>query len=126
MVLNFGHTIGHALEKIIKFQILHGYAVGLGILVESKIAQLRGILINANYALIEDVFANIGISRDMLASIEINKLAKATLGDKKNQCGKIYCILPKSIGEIYTATNNLVATEVSINEIKQAFICLVG
>ena len=39
MILNFGHTIGHAIEKINDFKILHGYAVALGILVEAKIAE---------------------------------------------------------------------------------------
>jgi 3-dehydroquinate synthase len=38
MILNFGHTIGHSLEKISKYKLHHGYAVGIGIILEIKIS----------------------------------------------------------------------------------------
>jgi 3-dehydroquinate synthase len=124
MILNFGHTIAHAIEKLSNFQVLHGYAVGLGILVEAKIAQLLGILSADNYQLISDVFARVGITRDMLSAFDSSAIIEASLGDKKNHGGKIYCVLLKNIGEVYTE-NEIVATAVDEKYIHQAFKALV-
>ena len=124
MILNFGHTIGHAIEKLSNFQVLHGYAVGLGILVEAKIAQLMGLLSETNYKLISAVFARLGITSDMLSPFDVSEVIDAAIGDKKNQGGKIYCILLKDIGEVYTAKNGMVATAVDEKYIRQAFAAL--
>ena len=124
MILNFGHTIGHAIEKLSNFQVLHGYAVGLGILVEAKIAQLMGLLSETNYELISAVFARLGITSDMLSPFDVSEVIDAAIGDKKNQGGKIYCILLKDIGEVYTAKNGMVATAVDEKYIRQAFAAL--
>lgn len=123
MILNFGHTIGHALEKISNFQILHGYAVGLGILIEAKIAQLMGLLSDINYDLISSVFARLGISKDMLTTFDANEVIENALGDKKNQGGKIYCVLLKDIGEVHT-TKEIVATAIDEEYIHKAFAAL--
>lgn len=120
MILNFGHTIGHAIEKISNFQILHGYAVGLGILVEAKISQLRGILSESNYLLIEALFMKIGISTEVLKSFDINDLIFAACSDKKNQGDKVYCILLEDIAKVYTVETK-VATEISLDEIRFAW-----
>lgn len=123
MILNFGHTIGHAIEKLSNYQILHGYAVGLGILVESKISQLMGILSDTNYDLIASVFARIGISKDMLSPFESEDIIMASVGDKKNKGGKIYCVLLKDIGEVYTK-NDKYATAIDEEYIHKAFTLL--
>lgn len=52
-ILNFGHTIGHALEKITHFQIAHGEAIALGILVESYISWKMGFLSFVSFTKIE-------------------------------------------------------------------------
>jgi 3-dehydroquinate synthase len=56
MILNFGHTIGHAIEQVSQYKIMHGYAVGLGILVELKISELLGICSKTEAAMIVDFF----------------------------------------------------------------------
>lgn len=120
MILNFGHTIGHALEKLSNYHILHGYAVALGILVEAKIAQLMGILSNENYKIIAETFNSIGISKEMLSPFNANEVILVAKGDKKNHGGKIYCVLLKDIGKVYT-TNETVANMVDEKYILQAF-----
>ena len=124
MILNFGHTIGHAIEKLSNFNVLHGYAVGLGILVEAKIAQLMGLLSETNYELIAAVFARIGISNDMLSPFAVSDVIEAAIGDKKNQGGKIYCVLLKDIGEIHTSKDGRVATAIDEKYIREAFAAL--
>lgn len=101
LILNFGHTIGHALEKITGYQILHGYAVAYGILVEAKIAELLTLLPPADYAVIAAMFANLGIRAKDLKKYSIEKIIHATRNDKKNQFGRINYILLKNIGQVY-------------------------
>ena len=120
MILNFGHTIGHALEQVSQFQILHAYAVALGILVEAKIAQLLGYFSNDNYQLICNIFAHLGINADMLRPFPVNDVIAATALDKKTKNGKIYCVLLKNIGEIQTQ-DGYVVHEISHTIIEQAF-----
>jgi 3-dehydroquinate synthase len=120
MILNFGHTIAHALEKLSNYHILHGYAVALGILVEAKISQLMGVLSSENYDLISRVFYSIGISKEMLSAFNADEVVSIAKGDKKNHGGKIFFILLKDIGEVYTK-NDRVATPVDEKYILQAF-----
>lgn len=124
MVLNFGHTVGHALEKISNFQILHGYAVALGILVEAKIAQLRGLLSQLNYDLIAGVFYRLGINREMLYTFNLEAVAEAALSDKKTKNNQIYCILLEDIGKVYCGENVAVATLIDKDDLYQAFAAL--
>lgn len=123
MILNFGHTIAHAIEKISNYQILHGYAVGLGILVEAKISQLMGYLSESNYEQIISVFARLGITTDMLSTFNPLEIIEAASGDKKNKGGKIYCILLKNIGKVETHKDK-VAIVVTPDYIQQAFAAL--
>ncbi|MBP9742895.1 MAG: 3-dehydroquinate synthase, partial [Burkholderiales bacterium] len=124
MILNFGHTIGHALEKVSKFQILHGYAVALGILVEAKIAQLIGFLSQINYDLIAATFYRLGINCEMLYSFNLNAVVEATLSDKKTKNNQIYCILLEDIGKVHCNENGTVATLIDKDIIYQAFAAL--
>ncbi|MDQ5921358.1 MAG: 3-dehydroquinate synthase, partial [Pseudomonadota bacterium] len=98
MILNFGHTIGHALEKLSNFQILHGYAVALGILVEARIAQLMGLLSSDNYELIAGVFYRLGINREMLTPFNAVNVNEEMITDKKSKESQIHCVLLKDIG----------------------------
>ena len=120
MILNFGHTIGHSLEKLSNYHILHGYAVALGILVEAKISNLMGILSSENYQIIIDIFNSVGISREMLSTFDANEVVSVAKGDKKNQGGKIHCVLLKDVGDVYT-TNEMVASAIDEKYILQAF-----
>ena len=102
MTLNFGHTIGHALEKISGYKILHGYAVAYGILVEAKIAELLGILAPADYMAIATLLAKLAIFPQELSHYSHKKIIQATKYDKKIQSGKVRYVLLKNIGQVYS------------------------
>jgi len=99
-VLNFGHTIGHALESYFldsTTPISHGQAVTLGMLTESKIALELGLLDN------EDFQGIIGLIHRLLGKVEVTlptmgEIHKWLLGDKKKVNGKIGFSLPDRIG----------------------------
>lgn len=100
--LNFGHTIGHAIESYflkINNPILHGEAVAVGIQIESFIS-LKMNFLNP------DVFGEIiGFIKDYFPRIEIpidaiQSIVNLTKQDKKNSLGEIKMVLIKSIGEV--------------------------
>ncbi|MFN7095810.1 MAG: 3-dehydroquinate synthase family protein, partial [Burkholderiales bacterium] len=126
MILNFGHTIGHALEKLSNYTILHGYAVALGILVESKMAVLAGHLSLTNYTIIAELMRKLGISGARLTQFNINAVVDATLGDKKNKAGQVYCVLLTNIGTVYLDQGQKVATPVSEELIHTALTELIN
>jgi 3-dehydroquinate synthase len=107
-ILNFGHTIGHALEKISGYHLLHGYAVALGILVEAKISQLSGILSEDNFLKIVHLFERLNIHGDELKKFDVEAIIQATKNDKKNKEGRVRYVLLKKLGEIFQDKQEIV------------------
>lgn len=121
MVLNFGHTIGHALEKVTHYKLLHGHAVLLGILVEAKISQLLGILSAKDYQIIEMILSKLNFSADQLKQMNSEEIIKATKIDKKVKIGHVRYILLKEIGQVYS-DNFGVAHAVSDDIVRKALL----
>ena len=110
MVLNFGHTIGHALEKLSSYRITHGYAVGYGILVEAKISQLVGILSQQDYERIQSCLSSLGIHRKALKKYINEKIIALTQSDKKNKDGNVRYVILEKIGKVRCSNNEYVYT----------------
>jgi len=116
MALNFGHTVGHALEKVANYKILHGMAVGVGILVEALIAVELDKLSYKDFTIIAQVFASLGIDAKLISGYDVQQIANATLLDKKNSSAKIKCVLIDKIGSI-AMNNSSVTSEVELSSI---------
>lgn len=97
-LLNFGHTIGHALEKYKNFQLFHGECVALGAVAAAYISWKREMLSMEEYYEVRDMFVpfNLPISIDDIDPEEILRLTKS---DKKMEAGKVKFILLKKIGK---------------------------
>lgn len=121
VILNFGHTIGHALEKITDYTMLHGYAVALGILVETKISQLLGYLSSEEYYIIHSLFLRFNISGAQLKNINCNDIIQATKSDKKIKSNNVRYVLLKKLGQVCT-DNNDYAHPVADELVKDALI----
>ncbi len=98
MILNFGHTVGHAIEVVTGYgELLHGEAVGWGMLVALLLGQRRGLLAAGECtragALIRLVGALPRFHADPRALLE------ATARDKKNRAGTRRFVLPRGIGD---------------------------
>jgi 3-dehydroquinate synthase len=100
MILNFGHTIGHALERVSNYKIMHGYAVALGILAELKISELLGICSAKEVAIVTDFFRRLKITPTLIAKMDPSYILEATRHDKKRATGSVRYILLRHIGEI--------------------------
>jgi 3-dehydroquinate synthase len=98
-VLNFGHTIGHALEAESGYRhFLHGEAVAWGMIAATHIAVMTG-RIDSNAALqISNAVLNLGILPKIQA--RNRDLVRLLQGDKKTRNGKIHFVLPRGIGKV--------------------------
>lgn len=123
MILNFGHTVGHALEKLSHYQLLHGYGVGIGMLVEAKVANLLGLLSDQDYTLLSDILAQMSITPQMLNGYKVSDIINAMRGDKKNINQQIKLVLTTGIGQVKNI-NNQVAFAVDETIIIQALTLL--
>lgn len=99
-LLNFGHTIGHAIEKSKNFTLLHGECVALGCVAASFISWKRNLIKMEDYYEIRDMFVpfNLPISIEDIDPEEILQLTKS---DKKMEAGNIKFALLKKIGKAY-------------------------
>lgn len=97
-ILNFGHTIGHAIESGAEFSKTHGECVALGMCAAAYIATMRSIADNAVLGRITEIVKLYGFSFDF--DIDREKILYYMQMDKKNVDGKINFILPVRIGEV--------------------------
>ncbi|MCX7114833.1 MAG: 3-dehydroquinate synthase [Gammaproteobacteria bacterium] len=124
-ILNFGHTIGHAIELLSQYQVLHGYAVALGILVESKIAQLLGHLSAEHYAFIKTLLQQLDITANELKPYDVDALIQATQLDKKKRAGQVHYVLLTGLGSVYEHQGHF-AHPVSDDVVKRAYFEILG
>lgn len=99
-LLNFGHTLGHAVEKLKNFEMLHGQCVAVGCVAAMKLSAMRGNISEADVSYVETCFEKFGlpIRADGITSEEILEISKS---DKKMEAGKIKFVLLHEIGNAY-------------------------
>lgn len=98
--LNFGHTIGHAIESHLMEDarpLLHGEAVAAGMVCEAHISMQKGLLSSAERDEIAETILRI-FGHRRLPETDFEPLAALALQDKKNQGGRILCTLLNGIG----------------------------
>jgi len=99
-ILNFGHTIGHAVEKTTGYSLLHGEAVAIGMAVESQLAERIGAAEPGTAATIVEVLTSAGLPSRVPPECAPQQLLDAMRSDKKGREGKIRFALPTKIGEM--------------------------
>jgi 3-dehydroquinate synthase len=99
-ILNYGHTIGHALESIGKYKkYVHGEAVGIGMVCEADLAQFLGLCSEQVVIRQRDLVRRAGLPSG-LPKLKFPDLWGAMLHDKKVAHGRIHCVLPKAVGTV--------------------------
>lgn len=99
-LLNFGHTIGHAVEKLMDFKLLHGECVAVGMAAAGYLSYKRGNITKEQF---DDMVA---VIRSFQLPVSVSRIAagdvlEATFHDKKMDAGKINFILLSEIGRAY-------------------------
>lgn len=97
-LLNFGHTIGHAIEKAKQFTLLHGECISLGMAAAAYISWKRENLSMEEYYEVRDMFVpfNLPIS---IEDIDLQEILTLTKSDKKMEGGQIRFVLLKKVGK---------------------------
>ncbi|MDO4343467.1 MAG: 3-dehydroquinate synthase [Eubacteriales bacterium] len=102
-LLNFGHTIGHAIEKVKSPKLLHGQCVALGSVAAAYISYKRGLLSTEEFYEIRDM--NVGFNLMFsVDEIDAEEILSITKSDKKMDGGAVKFVLLKKIGKAYIDT----------------------
>jgi 3-dehydroquinate synthase len=103
IILNYGHTIGHALEAATGYRhLLHGEAVAIGMRGVGSIATRRGVLSGAAFAAQQELLGRFGLP-DRVENIAANDLLGPLSRDKKARGSTIQWVLASGIGTVTTA-----------------------
>lgn len=99
-ILNFGHTIGHAIEAASGFSLLHGEAIAIGMVLESRLAEQLGFAEPGTAAAVRDALRAVGLPVDRPVDQAPSTLLDLMRVDKKARGGRLVFSLPAAIGRM--------------------------
>ncbi|MCA0375080.1 MAG: 3-dehydroquinate synthase [Gemmatimonadetes bacterium] len=99
-ILNFGHTIAHAIELLEHYTLLHGDAVAMGMVAEAHLAVRLGLASPTLAVAVEDAVRRAGLPLRPPAHLDPAAIVAATHGDKKARGGAARYALPRAVGEM--------------------------
>jgi len=114
-ILNYGHTVGHAIEAASGFKVGHGQAVAIGMLVAGRISSKLGILNKDEQVRLKRIIQRAGLPTE-IPDLNVDRIIQAMKHDKKILQGRIRFVLPKSIGDVF------VSDEVTPSLIEQVLV----
>lgn len=100
-VLNFGHTVGHAIEATGRFGALHGEAVAIGMAYEARLAEVLGIAERGTAARLTGLLERYQLPLDLPDAANVDALIAAMQLDKKARDGAVRFALPEAIGRMH-------------------------
>ena len=98
--LNFGHTIGHAIELLSGFSLLHGEAIAIGMALEGRLAERAGVAEPGTADAIIGALRAFSLPTTLPDSFESDAVIAAMGSDKKARAGKTRFALPSRIGRM--------------------------
>ncbi|CAN5377641.1 3-dehydroquinate synthase [soil metagenome] len=104
-VLNFGHTIGHAVEAASSFSLLHGEAIAIGMVAEAAAAELAGVAESGTSDTIRSALVAAVLPGELPEGVEAAAVLTAAATDKKKRAGVLEFSVPCRIGEMARAGN---------------------
>jgi 3-dehydroquinate synthase len=100
LLLNFGHTVGHAIEAVSGFKLTHGQAVAIGMTAAAKISSRMGLLDESEVVRLENLIQAAGLPVRM-PELDREEIMQAMRHDKKVRGDKIRFVLLRSIGNAF-------------------------
>jgi 3-dehydroquinate synthase len=104
-ILNFGHTIGHAIEAVTGYSLLHGEALAIGMTLESAIAEKLGRAEPGTAERIRKILRLAGLPTSLPPGCDRDRLVEAMRMDKKVLSGELRFSLPARIGAMAGAAS---------------------
>ena len=99
-ILNFGHTIGHAVEAVSEYSLAHGLCVAMGMVAAAELAVLKGILDSREKERIKNQIYEFGLPVTIPSEYDRARIQQYLLTDKKTIGGKVFFVLPTKIGKV--------------------------
>lgn len=99
-ILNYGHTIGHAIESVSDFRIAHGEAVAIGMVAAARISIKLGLLSENDVVRLRSIIERAGLPVKM-PNLKASDVLQAMEHDKKIVKGRIRFVLPRAIGDVF-------------------------
>ena len=113
-LLNYGHTLGHSIEKLMGFSLTHGECVGIGAILAAEISRGRGYISDAEFEEIQALFDYFDFPH-LPEGISVDQIVEETRHDKKMEHGRIKFVLLDAIGQAG------IHRDVSESEMKASF-----
>jgi 3-dehydroquinate synthase len=98
--LNFGHTIGHALEALSGYQMLHGEAVAIGMVAEARIGERCGITEPGVAEALRSVLGSLGLPTALPPEVSVDRVLEHARADKKARKGRAEYVLLSRLGAV--------------------------
>ena len=114
-LLNYGHTIGHAIESVSDFKVEHGRAIAIGMLAAARISNKMGILDENGLVRLKSVIEKAGLPTEM-PNLKVEEIIKVMKHDKKVLKDRVRFVLLKSIGDAF------ITDEVSPRLVEQVLV----
>jgi 3-dehydroquinate synthetase len=102
-ILNAGHTVAHALEQATGYQLPHGEAVALGLIVECRLAELLNVAPAGLAGRVAALLSRLGLPNRLQNRLDQSVLLETMTRDKKNRDSEIHFALPAKLGEMHRA-----------------------
>ena len=121
-ILNFGHTVGHAIEATSKYEVLHGEAVSIGMVYEGRLAESLGIAAAGTVRRIASVLERLHLPTERPDGSQVEDLLAAMRADKKARAGEIRLALPSAIGAAHGSDGEGWTVAVGEEAIRQVLV----
>ncbi|MGI8497707.1 MAG: 3-dehydroquinate synthase [Gemmatimonadaceae bacterium] len=102
-ILNFGHTIGHALESESRFNLLHGEAIAIGMVLEARLGEEMGVTDAGTASELARILGRAELPVERPPGLDSAALFRAMRADKKSRSGGIEVALPSRLGTMWGA-----------------------
>ena len=113
-LLNFGHTVGHAIERATNFEIPHGDCISIGMVASCDISIKRAGLSSQERDDVVSLLKQFQLPTQLPAEVDREKIAATVVHDKKFLGGKIRFVVARRIGEAH------VSNDVTMEDIREA------
>ncbi len=108
-ILNYGHTIGHAVEGTSNYSIIHGLAVSIGMVAAARLSVMNSLLTEAEAEQVSSILQDYRMPIEVPENLDRATIKKYLLTDKKTVGGVVFFVLPTQIGD--TVVTDKVTTE---------------
>lgn len=100
-ILNYGHTIGHAIETVTGYtHLLHGEAVAMGMALEAKLSGMLHLIDKKEVQRVRTLIESFGLPVEKPANLKVHSILISMQLDKKAVAGELRFILPQEIGQV--------------------------